>query len=82
MLLAQFLKASDDGFQYLQLLTTAPDQQAVRMRVADDAEVPTGLTFETKRTLMDCKALEGVGQPVEDGLVERYVEQWMKKWSL
>ena len=49
---------------------------------ADDAEVPTGLTFETKRTLMDCKALEGVGQPVEDGLVERYVEQWMKKWSL
>ena len=49
---------------------------------ADDAEVPAGLTFETKRTLMDCKALEGVGQPVEDGLVERYVEQWMKKWSL
>lgn len=48
----------------------------------DDAEVPVGLTFETKRTLMDCKALEGVGQPVEDGLVERYVEQWMKKWSL
>jgi hypothetical protein len=50
--------------------------------VATDSEVPAGLTFETKRTLLDCKALEGVGQPVADGLVERYVEQWMKKWSL
>lgn len=43
--------------------------------------VPAGLTFETRRTLLDCKALDGVGQPVENGLVERYVEQWMKKWS-
>jgi thioester reductase-like protein len=49
--------------------------------VATDSEVPAGLTFETTRTLMDCKVLEGVGQPVEDGLVERYVELWMKKWS-
>jgi thioester reductase-like protein len=49
---------------------------------ATDSEVPAGLTFETKRTLLDCKAVEGVGQPVADGLVERYVEQWMKKWSL
>jgi len=49
--------------------------------MATDSEVPAGLTFETKRTLLACKALGGVRQPVEDGLVERYVEQWMKKWS-
>jgi thioester reductase-like protein len=49
---------------------------------ATDSEMPAGLTFETKRTLLDCKALEGVGQPVADGLVERYVKQWMKKWSV
>jgi len=48
---------------------------------AFESEVPAGLTFETTRTLVDCAALQGVGQPVADGLVERYVGQWMTKWS-
>lgn len=42
---------------------------------------PAGLTFETSRTSTDCSALKGVEQPVADGLVERYAEQWMKKWT-
>ena len=48
---------------------------------AFESEVPAGLTFETTRTLVDCATLQGVGQPVADGLVERYVGQWMTKWS-
>lgn len=43
---------------------------------------PVGLTFETDRTLGDCVALRGVRTPVEDGLVERYVEVWMGKWRV
>lgn len=47
----------------------------------DATTPPAGLTFETTRTLQDCAALESVVPPVADGLVERYAEQWMKKWS-
>jgi thioester reductase-like protein len=46
----------------------------------DATTLPAGLTFETSRTLHDCTALRDVEQPVAHGLVERYVEQWMKKW--
>jgi thioester reductase-like protein len=47
----------------------------------DATTLPAGLTFETARTLQDCTALRDVEQPVEHGLVERYAEQWMKKWE-
>ena len=46
----------------------------------DATTLPAGLTFETSKTLQDCTALRDVEQPVAHGLVERYVEQWMKKW--
>ncbi|KAM0720927.1 hypothetical protein Q7P37_003212 [Cladosporium fusiforme] len=42
---------------------------------------PAGLTFETVKTLCDCEALREVQQPVENGLVVRYAEEWMKKWT-
>jgi thioester reductase-like protein len=46
----------------------------------DATTLPAGLAFETIRTLQDCTALRDVEQPVAYGLVERYVEEWMKKW--
>jgi thioester reductase-like protein len=48
---------------------------------SDAAGLPVGLTFETTRTLQDCTALRDIEQPVANGLVERYVEQWMGKWK-
>jgi thioester reductase-like protein len=47
----------------------------------DATTLPSGLTFDTVRTLQDCVALKDVEQPVEHCLVERYAEQWMKKWG-
>jgi thioester reductase-like protein len=47
--------------------------------VQDDE--PAGLTFDTTRTIQDCPLLGAVRDPVSDGLIERYVEVWMKKWA-
>ena len=45
---------------------------------ADDE--PSGLTFETTRTVQDCTSLGEEQDPVSQGLIERYVDAWLKKW--
>ncbi|EME44159.1 NRPS-like protein [Dothistroma septosporum NZE10] len=42
---------------------------------------PSGLTFETTRTVHDAQSLRAVGNPVDEGLIERYIEVWLKKWQ-
>lgn len=42
---------------------------------------PSELTSETIRTVHDAQSLGAVGNPVEEGLIERYVEVWLKKWQ-
>lgn len=39
-----------------------------------------GLCFETPRTTADSPSLALVRDPVSDGLIERYIESWMKRW--
>jgi thioester reductase-like protein len=41
----------------------------------------SGLTFETDRTVQDCPYLALVRDPVAEGLVKRYIENWMQRWS-
>ncbi|KAK4542196.1 hypothetical protein LTR36_007043 [Oleoguttula mirabilis] len=45
-----------------------------------DVEAP-GLRFETFRTEKDCRSVATAVDPVSDGLIERYVEAWLKKWA-
>lgn len=40
-----------------------------------------GLTFETGLTIQDCPSLAMVKDPVSAGLIQRYIEAWMKRWS-
>ncbi|KAJ5604808.1 hypothetical protein N7510_009962 [Penicillium lagena] len=40
-----------------------------------------GLTFETHRTIKDCSSLALVKDPVTEGLILRYIESWMKRWT-
>jgi thioester reductase-like protein len=40
-----------------------------------------GLTFESSQTLQDCPSLGLVKDPVTEGLVLRYIEAWMEKWT-
>lgn len=58
-----------------QMETTAQDG------TDDDHVSPGGLTFETRRTLVDCPSLRLVKDPASAGLVERYVDAWMAKWE-
>ncbi|CAG8371628.1 unnamed protein product [Penicillium salamii] len=47
-------------------------------------EVPPkegGLTFETGVTVQDCPSLSDVRDPVSGGLIQRYIEAWMKRWT-
>ncbi|KAI5366289.1 Putative AMP-dependent synthetase/ligase, phosphopantetheine binding ACP domain, AMP-binding protein [Septoria linicola] len=46
----------------------------------DVEEEPVGLTFETGRTRRDASVLDGVRDPVSEGLVARYVDVWMGRW--
>lgn len=39
-----------------------------------------GLCFETERTTRDFPSLALVRDPVSEGLVQRYIESWMKRW--
>lgn len=39
------------------------------------------LIFETKRTIQDCPWLGLVKDPVSEGLRQRYIESWMKRWG-
>ncbi|KAJ5953646.1 hypothetical protein N7454_000542 [Penicillium verhagenii] len=40
------------------------------------------LTFEMDRTLQICPFLSFIEDPVTEGLTQRYIENWMKKWRL
>ncbi|KAJ5675545.1 hypothetical protein N7462_008442 [Penicillium macrosclerotiorum] len=42
---------------------------------------PGGLVFETARTLQDCSSLGQVENPVSHGLIHRYIESWMERWT-
>lgn len=44
-------------------------------------EEPAGLFFETACTIRDCPSLGEVKDPVAEGLIQRYIEVWMKKWT-
>ncbi|KIW18118.1 hypothetical protein PV08_02406 [Exophiala spinifera] len=45
------------------------------------ADENSGLTFDTTRTVQRSSVLQGVKDPVSDGLMKRIVEVWMKKWK-
>ncbi|CAK4023577.1 Male sterility, NAD-binding [Lecanosticta acicola] len=47
----------------------------------EEHDEPTGLVFETARTIRDCPVLGAVRDPVSEGLMQRYVDVWMKKWT-
>lgn len=50
--------------------------------VQDNAgERPAGLVFEAERTVRDCPSLGLVKDPVAEGLVQRYIESWMRCWT-
>jgi hypothetical protein len=40
-----------------------------------------GLDFETDRTVQDCPSLGLVKDPVAEGLINRYIESWMQRWT-
>jgi thioester reductase-like protein len=42
---------------------------------------PPSLAFETQRTIEHCPRLGQVQQPVEAGLIPRYVTEWAKEWT-
>ncbi|KAJ5376810.1 hypothetical protein N7509_013696 [Penicillium cosmopolitanum] len=46
-----------------------------------DEEEPAGLFFETDSTIRDCPSLGDVKDPVAAGLIQRYIEVWMKSWT-
>jgi hypothetical protein len=46
-----------------------------------DDEEPAGLFFETDSTIRDCPSLGDVKDPVAAGLIQRYIEVWMKSWT-
>ncbi|KAJ5124163.1 Male sterility NAD-binding [Penicillium bovifimosum] len=47
----------------------------------EEGKDEAGPTFETGLTIQDCPSLALVGDPVAEGLVNRYIEIWMKKWT-
>jgi thioester reductase-like protein len=51
------------------------DEDCTEERHAED------LTFETDRTLQICPFLAFIKDPVTEGLIQRCIENWMKKWT-
>ncbi|KAI7117193.1 hypothetical protein KC352_g33859, partial [Hortaea werneckii] len=45
----------------------------------EDIDAP-GLTFETSKTAKASRTIAGAVDPVSAGLVERYVEGWLRRW--
>ncbi|OTA37704.1 hypothetical protein BTJ68_02495 [Hortaea werneckii EXF-2000] len=45
----------------------------------EDSDAP-GLTFETSKTAQASHTIAGAVDPVSAGLVERYVEAWLRRW--
>ena len=58
--------------------TAAAEEGVAEALSADES---AGLTFETTRTAQDCALLGTVRDPVSEGLMEKYVEAWMAKWT-
>jgi len=48
---------------------------------SNDDDAVIGLAFETKRTTRDCPVLNAVRDPVSDGLMERYIDAWLRRWT-
>lgn len=46
-----------------------------------EEQQPAGLVFETERTVRDCPSLGLVKDPAAEGLMQRYIEAWMKRWT-
>lgn len=59
---------------------TTEAQTTAKVDTQSDDEV-TGLVFETEHTVRDCPSLGAIQDPVSEGLMERYVDAWMKKWT-
>jgi hypothetical protein len=56
-------------------------QSATAVTEQGQREKTQGLTFETHRTVKDCSSLALVKDPVTEGLILRYIESWMKRWT-
>ena len=52
----------------------------VNLLKEQDDDAP-GLHFETQTTERDSHSVASAIDPVSDGLVERYVKEWMRRWS-
>lgn len=50
-------------------------------RQSEGHSEPSGLVFETQRTVRDCPALGSVPDLIRGGYIARYVDVWMKKWG-
>lgn len=50
-------------------------------QAAQDVEAP-GLSFETVRTEQNSPAVASAVDPVSTGLVERYVDTWLRRWGV
>lgn len=53
---------------------------AGRVFQTDQTVEAPGLHFETVRTENDCYAVAAAIDPVSDGLIERYVGAWLRRW--
>ncbi|KAJ5090621.1 hypothetical protein N7532_009305 [Penicillium argentinense] len=49
--------------------------------IEGEEQKPVGLFFETDCTIRDCPSLGQVKDPVAEGLIQRYIEVWMKHWT-
>ena len=41
-----------------------------------------GLEFEVEKTVQACPSLKGLRDPASEGLMERYVDAWLRKWEV
>jgi thioester reductase-like protein len=58
------------------------EEQSVAAQAGEvERDADKGLKFETAQTIRDSSVLEKVEDPVSDGLMERIVDVWMRKWT-
>lgn len=70
-----------DASSKLKSTSTTVATDTSRTETATGPDENSGLTFETTRTARRSSALQGVKDPVSDGLMRRIVEAWMEKWK-
>jgi thioester reductase-like protein len=56
-------------------------QSTNALTLEQDQQKEAGLTFETGFTIQGCPSLALVKDPVSVGLIQRYIEAWMKRWT-